>query len=88
MNRKILKIFSVSLLILITLFLFHSVGLAEKDLEIEYPEILGDKPETVATTIPEYVKYIFTFSIVIIGIIAFGALILGGTRYITSVGDP
>jgi hypothetical protein len=88
MNRNIFKIFSTSFLILITLFALHSVCLAEKELEVDYPEILGDKPETVATTIPEYAKYIFTFSIVIIGLVAFGSLILGGTRYITSAGDP
>ncbi len=58
-------------------------------LEVEYPEIGGWRPETVEQAIlPQYIKYIFTFSVAIAGLVAFGALIYGGFRYITSAGAP
>lgn len=56
-----------------------------QNLEINYPEVGGEKP--VSLTLPSYVKYIFTFFIGLSGIIALGALIWGGFIYLTSVGD-
>jgi hypothetical protein len=85
MRRKILKIFSISFLTLTVFFLLYSACAAEKDLEVNYPEVLGTKP---TTAIPEYVKYIFTFSILVVGLVAFGSLVLGGMRYLSSAGDP
>lgn len=66
---------------------FISFALAQ-DLEVEYPEIGGIKPETVQSGLPEYVKYVFNFAIAIAGLIALGALILGGFLYFTSTGKP
>ena len=60
----------------------------EKPLEIEYPEIKDVKPETVDIGIVEYVKYIFNFAIIIVGLIAFVILIIGGISYISSAGNP
>ena len=78
------------LLFLIFCFLISAFSFvfAQRELEIEYPEIFGVRPETVKTGLPEYVKYIFNFAIWIIGLVAFGALIYGGIRYLTSVGNP
>ncbi|GAI49317.1 unnamed protein product, partial [marine sediment metagenome] len=42
----------------------------------------------VKTALPEYLRYVFTFAIIIAGLLAFGALIYGGIRYLTSAGDP
>ncbi len=61
----------------------------QRGLEIEYPDVPGAPSlETVETEIPAYVRYIFNFSIWITGLIAFGALIYGGFRYLTSTGKP
>ena len=85
-------------LILITSFVLFLAGSPfiqateeepERELEVEYPLIDQWRPETVEQAIfPQYIKYIFTFSIAIAGLVAFGALIYGGFRYITSAGAP
>ena len=75
------------------LFLIFILSLAfsicsARDLEIDYPKIGGYQPEEVSTPLPEYVKYIFNFSIWAIGILAFGIIVFAGIRYLTSTGDP
>jgi len=64
------------------------IGLAaERELEIEYPALPGvEAPTTVKTAMPDFIRYFFTFSIIIAGILAFGAIVLGGIRYVTSAG--
>jgi hypothetical protein len=60
---------------------------AERELEIEYPSLPGvETPTTVKTALPDFIRYFFTFSIIIAGILAFGAIVLGGIRYVTSAG--
>ena len=59
-------------------------GLAEKPLEITYPEIQGFAPSTTKTILPDYILYVFQFSLFIAAIIAFGSFVYGGFRYITS----
>lgn len=85
-GKKNIRIF---LYLLIFIFLIFSVftWAAERKLEINYPEIFGLKI-TSETTLPEYVKYIFVFSISIIGFIAFGTLIRAAFTYLTSAGQP
>src|SRR3989344_1444482 len=61
---------------------------ADSELELDYPEILGQKPETIATSLPSYIKYIYDFAIVFAGLITLGSLIWGGFIYFTSTGDP
>ena len=92
--RTIKKVKFISL----TLFIFLVLGglfiliaglqpaLAQRPLEVTYPD--GEAPRTVETGLPEYVKYIFNFSIMIAGLVAFGALVAGGIRYLTSAGAP
>lgn len=88
--KKFKKIFFLLILVnfltlIIIDFCFAQGG---RPVEIEYPIIHGLKVE--ATTIPlaDYVKYIFYFAIAISGLLAFGALIYGGVRYLTSAGNP
>jgi len=84
-----------TLLFIITSFLlvfFSGFCFADRELELVYPELVGIpdvKTPTVATTIlTDFVKYVFTLFISIAGLLAFGALIYGGFRYLTSAGDP
>lgn len=87
MNKKGVKL--TILFSLIAIFLVFSLTFAqERKLEIEYPEIFGLKPETIKTGLPEYAKYLFNFSVLIVGLILFGVLIWGGIRYLTSAGRP
>jgi len=90
--KKIILIFLLAISLVLLLTSFSSAAEEEekeRPLEIEYPKIGGWQPKTVEQAVlPEYVKYIFNFSIAIAGLIAFGALVYGGFRYITSVGAP
>jgi len=76
-----------------TLFLIFLLSLtfslcSAQSLETDYPEIGGYQPENVSTPLPEYVKYIFNFSIWALGIFAFGIIVWAGIRYLTSTGNP
>lgn len=59
-----------------------------QELEVEYPEIFGEKPETVQYGLAQYGKYLFNFAVAIIGIIAMIALTWGGIIYFFSTGNP
>lgn len=90
---KFQKTILIFLLVGFLVLLLTSFSLAQeeegKPLEIEYPEIGEWWPETVEQAVlPRYIKYIFNFAIAIGGLVAFGALVYGGFRYITSVGSP
>lgn len=52
------------------------------------PGIGGEPGITTTPLLPDYIKYIFNFSIAIGGLIAFGFLVYGGLRFLTSAGDP
>jgi len=90
--KKTILIFLLTISLVLLLTTFSSAAeeeVAERELEIEYPEIGGWRPTTIEKAfLPEYVKYIFNFGIAIAGLIAFGSLIYGGFRYITSAGAP
>ena len=89
--QKILLIFSLISILLLTgsSFCFSQEG---KPLEVEYPNIPGiseeEIPTTTKTALPDYIKYVFNFFIAISGLIIFLALVLGGIRYLTSMGNP
>lgn len=62
---------------------------AQRPLEIIYPEIPGaTTPTTTKTTLPDYIRYIFQFSLFLGALIALGSFIYGGVRYLTSTGNP
>lgn len=85
------KFFFLSLLIffLIVLLLpLGSVEAAERRLEIKYPEVPGVPTPTMEGGIPNYIKYIFNFLIWASGFIAFGVIVYGGFKYLTSTGSP
>ena len=87
MQKKLTKFIVIFCLFLLFLFLSLTASAQESKLEVEYPEIGGIKPETVTTELPEYVRYVFNFSIIIAGLVLFGALIYGGVKYLTSTGN-
>jgi len=94
LRKKYLKIIFFSFVVFIFSAVIFSFGITpikaavSNGLELDYPEILGNKPTTIATDLPSYVKYVFDFAIVFAGLIAFGSLIYGGFIYFTSTGDP
>ena len=48
---------------------------------------LPGMPTRYLPALPNYIKAIFEFSLLLAGLVAFGALIIGGFRYMTSAGD-
>ncbi|MFH1657660.1 MAG: pilin [bacterium] len=89
-----MKIFKRRILfILLSAFVFTvlTAGLcsAVENLEVEYPTIGGVVvPTTTKVLLSDYIKYLFSFSLVAGGLIAFSALILGGYKHTTSGGNP
>lgn len=83
------KVKIIIFLSLALIFLFSSsVSAQERQLEVEYPEIGGIKPEIVTTGLPEYVKYVFNFAVAFFGVVVFGVLLWAGLLYLTSIGNP
>lgn len=83
-NKK-LKLFFLGV-ILLELFV-SGLALAQ-DLEIQYPTIPGAPSLEGGDLLPEYIKYLYNFSIIIAGLVAFFSFVYGGLRYILSVGQP
>jgi len=58
-------------------------------LELVYPKIPGvATPKYVSTSLPDYINYIFRFSVILIGLLIFGALVWSGANYLLSFGNP
>jgi len=79
--KKILIIFFSAIFLAFALFSF---SFAQRKLEVPIPGL----KTTTLPALPDYIVAIFNFSLMIIGIIVFGALIYGGFRYLTSAGSP
>jgi hypothetical protein len=79
------KLFVVLILLSIPAgFLF-----ADRPTEVIYPNIPQSiRPVTTRALLPEYIKYVFSFIIILSGIICFGSLVYSGTVYLTSAGNP
>lgn len=83
-------------LLLISLLLLFLAGSAQAYVTIikDYPELPACKdnekcrPGQGGFGLPEYVKYIFIFSLGAVGIIGMLALIMAAFSYVTSAGNP
>ena len=76
-------------LLILSILTYYSFTFAQpRELEVEYPEIGGIKPETVAITLSEYALYIFNIAIAAAGFVLLGSLFYGGFLYFTSAGSP
>jgi len=90
-NKSILFIFLLAAsLFLVSNFAVLAQETEGQPLEITYPEVPGltERPTSVKTALPDYVKYLFNFAVMISGLVAFAVLIFGGARYATSAGEP
>ncbi len=85
-KEKIIKFFLVFFLLIIINFVINFSVLA-RELEEDYPTINNFKPTTTETPLPEYVRYIFNFVIVVSGIIALIMIVVGGIEYLTGAGN-
>jgi hypothetical protein len=58
-----------------------------RELELQYPEIAGIKPETLEIGIEKYARYLVAFLFSFSGIILLGIVVHSGFLYLTSAGD-
>ena len=80
--------FIIFLLLFVFTFSFSFVSADERTLETNYPSIGGAEGIDSETTLPEYVKYIFRVSLIIVALASFAVLIYGGFIFLTSSGSP
>lgn len=78
------------LLIILLLSIFFALAgsiQAYQTIVKDYPELGGIKPQEGAT-LPQLIKYIFLFSLGIVGMVGMIAIIMGAFGYVTSAGNP
>jgi len=86
--RKAIKHYFI-LTIIFSLGIAFGAKIFAQDLNVSYPSIPGvGKPESTATPIVLYLKYIYNLAIALAGIILFVSLIRGGLLYFSSGGNP
>lgn len=73
------------LILVLVLSLTASFAVARK---LEQPLPGEEAPTTTETALPEYLVYVFRFSMMTAGLVAFGVLAYGGFRYLISGGNP
>jgi len=94
--KKFSKIILISTLLFFLLNAFSFIVLAQDDvsdlddLEVTYPNLVTyvNAPQGTRTYLPDYIKYVYIFSVFASGFIAFACFLIGGFRYLTSVGNP
>ncbi|MCK4520813.1 hypothetical protein KAT95_03020, partial [Candidatus Parcubacteria bacterium] len=84
-GQKFISIFFFAALLIL---FCSSFSVVEGGLEIGYPTVPGAETPGEKTKLPEYIKYIFNFSVIIAGILAFAVIVYGGIVYLISAGDP
>lgn len=80
MKTKIL--FFAIIILLPVIFYLLKPALATYKLETEYPEIISGVQAT--NKLNDYLRYIYVYGLALLGLTAFGALVLGGLMYMTA----
>ena len=82
------KIFFVVAFLVFTGFILAPFLSEARPLEVRYPKIPGvAKAPTAQSTLPQYLAYLYYFTVDIVGIIAFVILVIGGIQYLTAGGS-
>ncbi len=82
-HKKLIK-----LSLIVFLSFIAKTASAAKTLELVYPVLPGESTSIVVSSgLPQYINYIFRFSIVSIGIVVFFVIIYNGIKYSTSLGN-
>jgi hypothetical protein len=82
-----IKSFPIILFLLLSVFLAGTAALAQQPLEVDYPTLPGAPALGPGTTVPEYILYIFIFSLVVVGITALSLFIYAGILWLTASGS-
>jgi hypothetical protein len=60
----------------------------EDNLELDYPEVGGYKPEKMSDPLDKYVRYVFNFAVWGVGIAGLLMFLIAGTEYLLSPASP
>lgn len=85
-NKNNLLIFFGLLILFSLLFSLQAYG--EVRLETDWPVAPGGKELATSSTLVDFIDYAYRWAMLLGGLFAFFALIMGGFQYLTSVGDP
>jgi len=55
---------------------------------LDYPDIGGSKPGQEGFGLPDLARYIYLFSLGIVGVVALLSMIIGAAQYVMSAGNP
>ncbi len=77
----------IFILLLFFLLIYFNFVFAQRELEVDYPDVPGAPTPTMTGGIPNYIKYIFNSAIALSGLLAFIVLLWSGIQYFTSAGD-
>ncbi|MFH1656271.1 MAG: pilin [Candidatus Nealsonbacteria bacterium] len=87
-NIILLLIFPLILILFFPLIV-NGQGTEPRALELEYPSFPPEASAPTSTTsLPDFVKYIFVFAIIISGFIALLVIVYAGFEYTASIGSP
>lgn len=81
-----MKQFLLTILLLSLFFAFAGSVQAQINTIVDFPDLPGAPDPT--SGIPQLIKYIFIFSLGIVGLIGMVAILMGGFSYVTSAGNP
>lgn len=88
MKKFLIYLLLISFLVGIVGFIIDTdFVFAQRELEIDNPDISDTPTPTTIGGIPDYIKYIFNFAIWVSGFLALGVLVYGGFQYFTSTGN-
>ena len=84
---KMLRITILSIVICLSLLFLTNAVSADRPLELDYPEVMGEQLGAGAS-LPDLIRYLFLFSLILSALIAVASLAYGGFVYIISTGKP
>ncbi len=79
------KRYLLIILLIIFLSVLNNSSCLARELEVDYPSLPG-APDV--TFLPQYIQYLFTLGVVLAGVLSLLAMVIGGVKYILSVGAP
>jgi len=91
MKYKIYKIIIPIIILILSLIGFWQICHAQQKLLLNYPDITGAfKPGEAPpnTELPNLIKYIYMFSLAVVGFVALLSIIIGAAQYVMSAGNP
>lgn len=90
LNSKKIFFSLFALGITIPFFLVFAQPPSTSTLEVSYPTLVPGvaPPQSVQVYLPNYIRYLYTAAVALGGLISFASLLMGGGKYLTSVGNP